>query len=162
MGVQQPFFNANKRRDKKLAHKFEKLKKNAVADCDKKIKNDKMAKVQKPNGDKPEKKLVQNENKKDKAKGRTQKNSDQKLILQQEFQIDPTWSNAQCKRIAEQTGLSVAQVYKWGWDKKNRLAVQRYPQCDENLPPLMPHFAEGLEAPHESYQSAHYGAAPHL
>lgn len=72
--------------------------------------------------------------KKDKRKSRIQKNNQQKLFLQQEFERNPTWSNSQCKQIADQTGLSVSQVYKWGWDKKNRLAAQRqHSQYDEAL-----------------------------
>lgn len=76
--------------------------------------------------------------------------------------MNSTWSNSQCKRIAEQTGLSVAQVYKWGWDKKNRLAIQRYPECEENMPPMMPPFTEGMDQPHQQYQQSPFGAPPHL
>lgn len=82
MGVQQPFYNSTKRRDKKLASKLDKLKKNAVSDQDKKVKCDKLAKKKEGDkGENKEKKATQNEGKKDKAKGRTQKNSDQKMVL---------------------------------------------------------------------------------
>jgi len=68
--------------------------------------------------------------KEEKPKPRTQKNSDQKKALAFEFKADSTWSNQQCKRISQETGLSVAQVYKWGWDKKNRMSVSKQNQMN--------------------------------
>ena len=66
--------------------------------------------------------------------------------------MNPAWTNSQCKRIAEETGLSVAQVYKWGWDKKNRLAASRQPQGNENMPPMIGAFADEMQQPHQLYQ----------
>lgn len=118
-GVTKPFFSKTyKKREKKVIKKVEKAK----TDLD--VKEDK--------------KTDENDDKKDKSKPRTQKNSEQKQALQIEFQKDPTWSNAQCKRISQQTGLSVAQVYKWGWDKKNRISAPKQGHGAENMPGIMP------------------------
>lgn len=38
----------------------------------------------------------------------------------QEFTKDPTWSKETYQRVARETGLSESQVYKWGWDQKNK------------------------------------------
>ena len=40
--------------------------------------------------------------------------------LMQEFKKDPTWSKETYQRVARETGLSESQVYKWGWDQKNK------------------------------------------
>ena len=117
-GVSKPFFsNTYKKREKKAGRKNDtsklKDKENRGGNADK-------------------------DGKKDKAKARTQKNNVQKLALQDEFLKDPTWSNSQCKRISQQTGLSVAQVYKWGWDKKNRITASKNSHGSENMPGMMP------------------------
>lgn len=38
----------------------------------------------------------------------------------QEYRRDPKWTKETCIRVAKATGLSEAQVYKWGWDQKNK------------------------------------------
>lgn len=81
-GVSKPFFsNTYKKREKKSTKKR-----------DQKLKADQE--------NIPEKKSADIEMKKEKPKARTQKNNEQKLALQHEFQKDPTWSNTQCKRIS--------------------------------------------------------------
>lgn len=40
--------------------------------------------------------------------------------LMQEFEKDPTWGKETYQRVARETGLSESQVYKWGWDQKNK------------------------------------------
>ena len=42
----------------------------------------------------------------------------------QEFTKDPTWSKETYQRVARETGLSESQVYKWGWDQKNKKAEE--------------------------------------
>lgn len=82
-GVSKPFFsNTYKKREKKILKKVERAKVDMDATQDKKP-------------------TAENEDKKDKPKPRTQKNGEQKQALQIEFQKDPTWSNAQCKRISQ-------------------------------------------------------------
>lgn len=44
--------------------------------------------------------------------------------LMQEFEKDPTWSKETYQRVARETNLSEAQVYKWGWDQKNKKAEE--------------------------------------
>ena len=39
----------------------------------------------------------------------------------EEFKKDQSWSPAKMHRLAKQTGLSYAQVYKWRWDKVKTL-----------------------------------------
>jgi hypothetical protein len=33
---------------------------------------------------------------------------------------DPDWTKETCQRVSDETGLSVVQVYKWGWDQKKK------------------------------------------
>lgn len=124
-GVSKPFFsNTYKKREMKIRKK--------------QLENNVRQSVNNQEN-KPEKKVhVETENKKEKPKSRTQKNSQQKHALQLEFQKDSTWSNSQCKRISQQTGLSVAQVYKWGWDKKNRISAARQGHGADSMPGMMP------------------------
>ena len=44
----------------------------------------------------------------------------------QEYANDPTWSKETCMRVSKQCGLSVPQVYKWGWDVKNKKNVDGF------------------------------------
>lgn len=41
-----------------------------------------------------------------------------------ELQKDPDWTKETCQRVAHETGLSVVQVYKWGWDQKKKDAEE--------------------------------------
>lgn len=43
-------------------------------------------------------------------------------FMMQEYIKDPTWSKETYQRVARITGLSDSQVYKWGWDQKNKKA----------------------------------------
>lgn len=40
--------------------------------------------------------------------------------LMQEYQKDPNWTKETCLRVSQATGLTESQVYKWGWDQKNK------------------------------------------
>ena len=42
-------------------------------------------------------------------------------MLIQEFQSNPEWSKDNMQEVSRKTGLSEAQVYKWGWDQKRKL-----------------------------------------
>ena len=98
-------------------------------------------------GDDENKAKSSDEKKEESTKPRTQKNSDQKKALAFEFKADPSWSNHQCKRISQETGLSVAQVYKWGWDKKNRMSVTKQNQMNGGSQNMM----MGIEAGAQDY-----------
>jgi hypothetical protein len=37
-----------------------------------------------------------------------------------EYKRDPNWTKETCKRVSQNTGLTESQVYKWGWDQKNK------------------------------------------
>lgn len=41
-------------------------------------------------------------------------------FMMQEYIKDPSWSKETYQRVARITGLSDSQVYKWGWDQKNK------------------------------------------
>lgn len=49
----------------------------------------------------------------------------------QEFKKDPTWSKDTYQRVARETGLSESQVYKWGWDQKNKKNEEAEDSDDE-------------------------------
>ena len=51
---------------------------------------------------------------------RNRKDPDTMRYLMQEFRKDPSWSKETYQRVARETGLSESQVYKWGWDQKNK------------------------------------------
>lgn len=42
-------------------------------------------------------------------------------MLIQEFQANPEWSKENMQEVSRKTGLSEAQVYKWGWDQKKKM-----------------------------------------
>ena len=37
-----------------------------------------------------------------------------------EFDKNPNWSKETLLEVSRKTGLSEAQVYKWGWDQKRK------------------------------------------
>ena len=48
------------------------------------------------------------------------KHKEQIQILQREFDIDSHWSRTRLQQIVQLTGLSLAKVRKWNWDRKKR------------------------------------------
>lgn len=40
--------------------------------------------------------------------------------LMREFDRNPNWSKDTLLEVSRKTGLSEAQVYKWGWDQKRK------------------------------------------
>ena len=40
--------------------------------------------------------------------------------LKHHFDCNPDWNKAFMRILADQTGLKVAQIYKWNWDQKRR------------------------------------------
>lgn len=55
---------------------------------------------------------------------RNRKNYEQVQVLVEEYNINPCWSKESVSALAEKTGLSETQVYKWGWDYKKKLRKQ--------------------------------------
>ena len=51
---------------------------------------------------------------------RKRKNTDQLKTLMREFERNPNWSKDTLLEVSRKTGLSEAQVYKWGWDQKRK------------------------------------------
>ena len=51
---------------------------------------------------------------------RKRKNTDQLKTLMREFERNPNWSKDTLLDVSRKTGLSEAQVYKWGWDQKRK------------------------------------------
>ncbi len=51
---------------------------------------------------------------------RKRKNNDQLKTLMREFDRNPNWSKETLLEVSKKTGLSEAQVYKWGWDQKRK------------------------------------------
>lgn len=47
---------------------------------------------------------------------RKRKSSDQIKTLIREFDKNPNWTKEILLDVSRKTGLSEAQVYKWGWD----------------------------------------------
>ena len=51
---------------------------------------------------------------------RKRKSGDQLKSLVREFDRNPNWSKETLLEVSRKTGLSEAQVYKWGWDQKRK------------------------------------------
>ena len=41
-------------------------------------------------------------------------------VLAEEYLKNPEWSKEQLLELSLKTGLSEAQIYKWGWDQKKK------------------------------------------
>jgi hypothetical protein len=50
-----------------------------------------------------------------------------------EFDRNPNWTKETLLEVSKKTGLSEAQVYKWGWDQKKK----KYgPDAELIMPPF--------------------------
>lgn len=52
---------------------------------------------------------------------RKRKSYEQLQMLIKEFQANPEWSKDNMHEVSRKTGLSEAQVYKWGWDQRRKM-----------------------------------------
>jgi len=43
--------------------------------------------------------------------------------LEEEFSLNPHWSNDDVDKIAKKLKLSKSKVYKWNWDQKKKLNI---------------------------------------
>jgi len=67
------------------------------------------------------KKPCVDENGKKIIRRRKRKTYEQLQQLIREFQANPEWSKENMQEVSNKTGLSEAQVYKWGWDQKRKM-----------------------------------------
>lgn len=72
----------------------------------------KMRNKKKPSVDEHGKKIIRR---------RKRKSYEQLQMLVREFQANPDWSKENMQEVSRKTGLSEAQVYKWGWDQKRKI-----------------------------------------
>jgi len=70
---------------------------------------------------KQKKKPSVDENGKKIIRRRKRKSYEQLQQLIKEFQANPDWSKENMIEVSRKTGLSEAQVYKWGWDQKRKM-----------------------------------------
>lgn len=61
---------------------------------------------------------------------RSRKSWQQIKQLKQEFHSNPTWTKEQVQELSCRTGLSEAQVYKWGWDYRKKLRLDGFWEDD--------------------------------
>lgn len=54
-------------------------------------------------------------------------------LLAVEFDKNPDWSKERLHELSELTGLSEAQIYKWGWDQRKKFENEPAPI----IPPLI-------------------------
>jgi len=52
---------------------------------------------------------------------RKRKSYEQLQMLIKEFLANPDWSKENMQEVSRKTGLSEAQVYKWGWDQRRKM-----------------------------------------
>ena len=45
-------------------------------------------------------------------------------MLLEAFESNPAWKSGLVRDLAAKTGLSLNQVYKWGWDHKKKLRLE--------------------------------------
>jgi hypothetical protein len=83
---------------------------------------------------------------------RNRKSINQLEILSQEFQLCTEWSKPQICRIMKKTGLSEAQIYKWGWDQKKKIISQEkiHAHIRVNLNELFEELPEANYSPKEA------------
>ena len=63
----------------------------------------------------------ENENENRIIKRRKRKNSEQIKMLSIEYKKNPNWNKTTMSEMAQKTGLTEAQVYKWSWDQKKKI-----------------------------------------
>ena len=51
---------------------------------------------------------------------RNRKDADTMAALQYEYETRDIWDKDVCREVAIKVGLSVSQVYKWGWDQRKK------------------------------------------
>jgi hypothetical protein len=51
-------------------------------------------------------------------------------LLAVEFDKNPEWSKERLHELSQLTGLSEAQIYKWGWDQRRKVETE-----PEAIPP---------------------------
>jgi hypothetical protein len=73
------------------------------------------------------------------SKRRKRKSTDQLCQLKEEFEKHSEWTKELMTKLALKTGLSEAQVYKWGWDHKKRFTFK---SSEHSSPTLGDLFAE--------------------
>lgn len=64
--------------------------------------------------------LDENDDRSIEIKRRKRKSRGQMDMLVEEFALDPEWSKERLLELSMKTGLSEAQIYKWGWDQRNK------------------------------------------
>lgn len=45
-------------------------------------------------------------------------------LLADEFTRDPEWTKERLVDLSKLTGLSEAQIYKWGWDQRRKIIAE--------------------------------------
>lgn len=82
---------------------------------------------------------------------RKRKTGDQLKYLYDEFNANPHWSKQTLYDISRRTGLTEAQVYKWGWDQKRK---QFGVEEAERMCAYENHLNEQLKLKQNGYKSA--------
>jgi hypothetical protein len=72
---------------------------------------------------------------------RKRKSGDQLKTLVREFERNPNWTKDTLLEVSRKTGLSEAQVYKWGWDQKRKKYGPEF--ADMMMPPFEGAFNDG-------------------
>ena len=54
-------------------------------------------------------------------------------VLLQEFDQNPNWSQEKINELAERLNVTQVKVYKWNWDKRNRMRNEIMTSPDMSL-----------------------------
>lgn len=70
-----------------------------------------------------------------KQPNRFEKSLDQTLILENEFKKSTSWSKQKMQELAQALGLTVSQVYKWNWDRRQSNSYHYFKLCTAPIKP---------------------------
>ena len=86
---------------------------------------------------------------------RKRKSYEQLQMLIKEFKANPEWSKDHMVHVAKKTGLSEAQVYKWGWDQKRKMLDPNHDIHDELKLYKQEHHKDDYEDDEEEESNIH-------
>ena len=72
---------------------------------------------------------------------RFEKSLDQTLILENEFKKNSAWSKQKMQELAQALDLTVSQVYKWNWDRRQSNAYHYFKLCSQPIKSRKPLFS---------------------
>ena len=70
-----------------------------------------------------------------KQPNRFEKSLDQTLILENEFKKSTVWNKQKMQELAQALDLTISQVYKWNWDRRQSNSYHYFKLCSTPIKP---------------------------